>query len=492
MRPERRPRSSVFHEAPWRAAVLLAVLAAVLAACQPGAVPVVRSSPQPLADLRRNVGDTARLSAFLTLRDPDGPGVRLEMVGLAVFTGSVWVPVTVGAVRIDSEQVGPGQVFLGGRAVPPGRYERLRLTFAEGSIRRDSGAYQAVPVEPANVELELPSPLVLGAEDSRSLFLTWDVDGSLTGPDRLRPALGVAPQMRPLPVDLVYAACPDIDTVFVIRTDKNWVADSFGVKGRPTYLVMDPDPVRQRLYALASHEASIKVLDLSSQRVVGVFPLPLMDAPTFFTASPDGRWGYVLEERGGYVSRVELDTGRSAARVRLGHRPRYAVYLPGRELLAVSSGLSQAVSLLHPVDLTEVSRILTGSSPQGLHAANDLLYIAESGDHTVSVYDLLANRVLSRFSVGLGPERVLADRDQVYVSNPGDGSVSVLVPGQLGVVREIHGLGRPLEMALGPRERWIYVGDGQRAGIVVIDATANRLVAHIPLGAAPVGLAVLR
>lgn len=469
--------------------VLLAL--GLLAGCQPGAPSALRPSG-PLAEVQRDRGDTARLTLFLTLRDEDGPGARLEVAGIEVLGEEAWVSVTADPVRLDSAAVGSGQVFLGGRALPPGRYERLRLTVAGASVRRDTGAYEPAVVEPTQVEVELPSPIHLGQEDSASVFLTWDVQGSLPSADRLQPSLTVAPQLRPMLVDLVYAACPEIDTVFVIRTDKNWVADSFGVKGRPTYLAMDPDPFRRRLYVLASGEASIKAVDLSSQRIIDFFRIPLTATPSFLTISPDGRWAYVLDERESYVNLLELHTGRAAARVRLGYRPQHAVYLAGQDLLAVSSGLSQAVFLLHPQSLAEVGRILTGGAPRGLFEAAGQLYIAESGDDTVSVYDLTTNRLLSRIAVGLTPHRLLADSDTVYVSNSGDGSVSVLLPGQLGVIREVYGLGRPLEMVRDPRQRWLYVGDEQQAGLAVIDATANRLAGYIRLGARPLGLAVLQ
>ncbi len=123
-------------------------------------------------------------------------------------------------------------------------------------------------------------------------------------------ALTVVTPLRQLPVDLVFVSCPDIDTVFVVRADKNWVVDSFGVKGRPTYLAIDPDLSRQRLYVLASRDRTVKVVDLSSFRVVDFFTVPLNDAPTFMAISPDGRWAFLLDEDSGYLSRMDLTTGQ--------------------------------------------------------------------------------------------------------------------------------------------------------------------------------------
>jgi DNA-binding beta-propeller fold protein YncE len=359
-------------------------------------------------------------------------------------------------------------------------------------VRQADGLYAVVISEPLRLELTLATPLQLDQDDSRSLFLSWDVLNSLEPGHVLRPALSVVPPVRQMQVELVYAACPDIDTIFVLRADRNWVVDSFGLKGRPTYLAMDLDPARQRLYVLASREATVKSVDLSSHRIVDLFQVHLNDSPTFMTTSPDGRWAYLLDERSSYLVRLDLLNGQTLARVRLGNRPHYLVYLAEQNLLAVSLTLSQTVLLLDPLSLSVVGSIPTGSSPQGLMAVNNLLYIAETGDHTVSIVDLVSRRSISRLSVGFGPRRMLETGNQIYVSNYDQGSLSVLVPGQLGVVQEIQGLGRPLEMALNRLYRRLYVADEKTAALAIVDINSNLLIGRIALGARPLGLAAIR
>ncbi|MBI5444179.1 MAG: hypothetical protein HY900_23580 [Deltaproteobacteria bacterium] len=459
-----------------------------LQACEPA----LHSSARPLGELTRNGGRGARLSLFLALKESGGPSLRLEVASVELFSESGWLPVRSGGLRLDSQGIGPKQVFLGSRAVPPGHYQRVRLTLEEGSVRREDGSYGELPVDPGVLELELPSPLLLAQDDSRSLFFTWDVYASLPTSDRLQPSLAVAPQIKPLLVDLVYAACPDANTIFVIRTDKHWVADSFPLTGRPTDLAMDPNPSRRRLYVLASREPAVKVVDLSSQRVIAVYGVPLAATLTSMTISPDGKFAYVLDESGGYVMQVDLATGRSTARARLAYRPRYVAYLAEQNLLAVSAAVSQTVLLLNPLDLSEVGRVVTGDGPQGLLLSKSQLYIAEAGDDTVSVYDFATNRIQARLSVGGEPRRLLDDGNHIYVSNQGSGSLSVLVPGQIGVARTIRIGGRPTEMALDTRERWLYVADDQEAALAVVDTTANQFAGRVDLGARPQGLAVIR
>ena len=449
----------------------------------------------PLAELGspHDTVNTARVSLFLNLKDPaDSPGIQFELSDLEVLADQVWLPVNSGPLQLDSEKIASTQLFLGGRPVPPGRYERFRFTVTKGAYRLGNGDYQIASVDPYSVELALARPLMIAEDDSVSLFVTWDARESLERSDTLYPVMSLAPPMRQLFGNLVYAACPDIDTIFVIRNDKNWVADSFGVRGHPTYIANDPDPSARLLYILASSEKRIKAVELSSQRVIDSFSIPLVQEASFMTISPDGKWAYILDTRESYLNRLDLETGRLLARVRLEFEPQYASYLGSRDTVAVSSVISQTVSFRDPLDLSEVNSVVTGSSPDGLLFSNNLLYITESGANTVSIFDFSANTITGRMNVGFSPRRLLDNGNQIYVSNYDSGSLSVIFPGQLEVSREVLGLGRPLEMVYDSTYRLIYVGDAQEAGLAIIDSTINELKGYVRLGAPPQGLVFIR
>ncbi len=70
-------------------------------------------------------------------------------------------------MKIDSAALGTGQLFLGGIAVPPGRYQRLRMTITKGEVQKPDGEYAVITKEPLQVEINLPAELDLEPEDSR-------------------------------------------------------------------------------------------------------------------------------------------------------------------------------------------------------------------------------------------------------------------------------------------------------------------------------------
>jgi len=366
--------------------------------------------------------------------------------------------------------------------VPAGRYTSLRVTVNRaGRIRQHDKLFLAVPE--SVLELPLPGDFRLEAGESRSLFLAWDEEASVRERAFFAPALTALPAQLPLLADLGYVSCPDIDTIYVIRTDSNRVSGSLAISGRPTRLAYDRE--RGRLYVLAAAEASIHVVDAASNRVLDRFSIPMTANPSFLLMSPDGRWGYVLDEEGDHLLRMDLIQGVLDKRVRLGYKPRFLIRLPGSGQLAISSGRSQEVYLLDPETLATRQVLSVGNGPDGLLATEEHLYVAESGANTVAIFDLRSGQFNRRLNTGLMPRRLAQSDNRVYVSNHRDGTVSLLTSREPRVLREIPVGGAPLEMAASARSRWVYVADQTTGTLAVIDQTANRVVGRVELGVRP-------
>lgn len=436
------------------------------------------------------IGDSPRINAFLALKDSRAPAVRMEIGKLEISADDLWLPLMRAAVTLDSAQIDEGQIFLDGVQVPPGLYQKLRITVTQAWARNLSGEWDTLLSEPLVQVISLAQGLGLDPHDSRSLFFVWDVEESLARLDGYSPMVSASPALRQIPRDLIYVSCPDIDTVFVIRGDNRRVVDSFGLKGRPTWVEIDRAEAGERLYVLTPADRMVKAVDLSSYRIVNFFQVPLNDTPTFMTIDPAGNNAYLLDERSGYLSRMDLRSGSIMARALVGFRPQYAKFIEERNLLAVSLEASQRVLLLDPMSLAVRGSLSTGASPQGIMVSANRLYVAEQGDNTVSVFDLGSQTSQERIAVGYDPVRLLDSGNHIYVSQEQEGTLAVLLPGQMGVIQEIHGMGRPREMAYHPFFRHIYVTDRERGGLSVVDVNSNMLVLRISLGAVPFALAV--
>lgn len=472
--------------------ILLGVLLSVLTGC----LTPMRTIDRPLASFYRDPMQIARISCFLALETSAASAVRMEVSRLELLAGDTWLPLLREPQVFDSVELGSGQLFVGAQNVPPGDYRRLRIEVVRAEVQNISGSYVEVLTEPQWFEINFAGTQTLAVNDSKTLQFFWDVDGSIDADNRFRPALTARPTTQQIWSDLVFVSCPEIDTVFVIRADNNRVVTSFGLKGAPTYIAIDPDIPSRRLFVLCSRDRMIKIVDLDTYRVSEFFAVPLNDTPSYMSLSPDGRSLYLLDAQSGYLTRMDTSTGQILARDFLDLRPSYLLYLPQQNLLAVSLALSQKVLLLDPADLKVAGSFSTGSSPAGLLDVDNQLYVAERGDNSVRVIDLASRTEQNRLAVGFGPRRLIL-AGQIYVGNALDGSLSVLETGGLGAgglgaVQKIYGLGQPGEMVLNNFYRRIYVTDEQAEALSVVDVNSNRIIGRIELGALPFGLAVIQ
>jgi YVTN family beta-propeller protein len=464
-------------------------LLAGLAACLPGKSVF---KPDAVCAVRAGIDDTSRISVFLNLKNPEGPHLNLSIVAVEILRAGEWLPVALETKVIDTERLAGWQVLLGQSALPPGRYDKIRLRFApQGKLTAATGSSDLL-LTALEVELSFASPLDLQDQASESVFLSWDVEASLSATNLGPFAIDLTTeQPTPITANHIYVTCPDINTVYVVRADKKWVSKTFYVAGRPTYIAIDD--VRQKLYVLCEEDGDIKVFDLVTNALFDVVPLPMTFRPRFMAVDDDLAKAFVLDDLG-KLSVVDLQTGTIVGRVKIGHRPDYVAYLPAT--VAVSSSMDSTVYLLDSETLAVKEQIVVNGSPTGILQNGDFIYIAEELTNTITVFDAgLRSKAKSLF-VGYGPRRLAVLGNNLYVANSAGGSVSLVRTQNNSVSREIP-LGKQVyEMAVSPSEQLLYIGQnatdecGGRVGI--LDVTSNNLIGAVEIGARPLGIVVGR
>ncbi|MCB2183809.1 MAG: YncE family protein [Desulfobulbaceae bacterium] len=440
--------------------------------------PAVKRDQSSLS-LQDSPGDV-KISVFMSLKDQLGPSLMMQVDGLELFAGEAWVPLSLSRREITSREiVTTGQIIVGRGGVPAGRYRKLRLRIKKAALERLGENIFLATDEPF-FDFILPADLALRKGDSSSLFLTWDTASSVQNKAMFMPKMNVATQSIPLTTDLAYVACPEINTLYIIRTDKNRVCGSIGISGGPVCLAANVK--RNRLYVLSPGDSSIKIIELTSNRQLDQMRIPHIQQATYMAVSPDGDWAYILDEKGDQLLRLDLNSGGLAGSIRLGSRPRFVTYLENENFLAVSTAYSQEVLFLDPDTLSILKTFSTGGSPDGVIVQDGVLYIAEDSTSTVTAYDLNRGGSQYRVNVGRRPRRFVFANNRLYLSNYGSGSVSILRAGQLNVLRELKVGDRPYEMVVYPARQWLYVGEQAGRGISVIDLSSSKVVQTIELG----------
>ncbi len=427
----------------------------------------------------------ATLSVFLQLADFQGKPLWMRLSSIEITGDQGNHPIQTKPVEVQSDIIGKGQIFLGRQSVPMGRYQGLSFSIAKAALLSKSHRTM-LAMDTPQFDLQLPGDLYLRQGDSLSIFVTWNPAQSLQGTALFSPALTADIQEIPLATDLAYVSCPEIDTLYVIRTDLNRVCGSLGISGRPTSLSVHPE--KNRLFVLARKQATIKVIELSSNRVVDEIKIPMMRQPSKMITSPDGEWAYVIESKRDLIVRVDLNKGGLTGRTTLsGKRPHYLTYLAGQKMVAVSADYAQKITLLDPITLRETNFIGAGNGAEGMLEFNDSLYVAERKINTISAYLLPTGVKQGRLTVASGPVRLASsiNGQHIFAASHDGGKISILRPGQYNVIKEINVGGSPGNMAFDGQRKWLYVTDEKEGGITVIDLSTQRVAHRISLGAIP-------
>jgi len=427
---------------------------------------------------RSYVSGRPQLSVLLDMKENTSLPMTLELADVEISAGERWVSLLDGHPLIaNAKKLGKGQWFVNRLELPPGNYKTVRFTFNKGA----AGAVADNLVR----EQSLSPALSLNINDSTCLFLTWDVEASrnLGGG---RAVITAAAQNIPLTTELAYASCPDINTIYIIRTDSNRICGSWGVSGYPTYLNVSKE--RNELTVLAARQDVIKIVELSSGRIKDAIKIPMVMEPVFMVLDKTGNYAFLLDNQSNYLTKIYLRSGSLLKRSRVVEKPNFLT-LVDENTLALTSDLSQKVLLLSSNDLQIMQVIPDSGGPQGLLVNGDYLYIVENKANNVARYNLNTSEI-DRHQVGLGTKRILTYNDYIYITNSRSGTISILLPGQAGVARNLHVGANPGEMAVSNTRNWLYINT--KAGISVVDTTSNRLAARLDLMATPLDIAVIQ
>lgn len=455
----------------------LLLTALILNGCQTGQQ--TRTLPQPQS-IGRNQG---LISVFIQLSEENGGEAWLHTKQIELINEKgASTPLTGGNHELSAAALGGGQRFFARGPVDAGTYQTVRLHLDKAALLRN-GQKLFLTLEEPVIDLPLQGQLQLQAGQSRTLIIHWDDKKSITGQSNFKPVMSVETPRFPLLANLAYVSCPDIDTLYLLSTDSNRISGSLAIKGRPSYMAYAK--TKQRLYILSEKQSSITVVETATNRIIDQFKIPMTMSPSFFLMTPDGNWGYILDEKRGTLIRMDLNRGAMDKRVNLGYTPKYLAWHEAAERLVLTSGLDQKVYFLDPETLQTKDVILVGSNPDGLLVNDQYLVVTEQGSNTINIFDINTLQPLKKLTVGFSPRRLIARNNNLYVSNFRSNSLSLVLVRQQRVARTIAVGKGPLEMALSNQRNWLYVTAQQDGTISVLDQTSNKLVTTIELGTRP-------
>ena len=155
------------------------------------------------------------------------------------------------------------------------------------------------------------------------------------------------------------------------------------------------------------------------------------------------------------------------------------------------------VSVLNIITNKIVTTIPTGNDPRAITTSADgkFVYVVNSGSNTVSIISTLTNSVISTIPGGVQPSGVAVSTDGslVYVASESSGIISVVNIAAKSVLTTINVGAYPEGVILSPDGSHLYVvnnTNGHSGSVSVINTSTNKVITNIPVGISPYGLSI--
>lgn len=183
---------------------------------------------------------------------------------------------------------------------------------------------------------------------------------------------------------------------------------------------------------------------------------------------------------------------RVIATIKVGNAPMGVAVDPGTQDVYVANTGDNTVSV---IDAS--ARQVTGTIKVGdpwsvaVDPGSHLVYATTASDDTVSVVDSATHRVTGTIKVGDDPWSVAVDpvTHTVYVTNAKDGTLSVIDTTTARVTGTIE-VGQYADVAVDPGTHTVYVTNSGDDTLLVIDAASMRVTGTVKVGDHPSGVAV--
>lgn len=238
----------------------------------------------------------------------------------------------------------------------------------------------------------------------------------------------------------------------------------------------------------------VTVLDLANRRVHAVFrPGPYRNVHGI-RVGRDGKRLWMTAEADSGVVELDARTGEVLMLWKTGGPKSHTLTVsPDNRLIYVANAASDSITVIDRVTVVP-RRVKTGRGPEGLALSRDgsELWIANRGDHTVTILETPRMREIATFpSGGREPVRIrfTPGGNEAWVTNRAGRTVSVFDVASAALLDTLRLEGEPRSLAFSEDGALAFVSLPADGRIAVIDVAARRVVESVPTGDGPHGVA---
>ncbi|GAB4430261.1 MAG: YncE family protein [Chloroflexi bacterium OHK40] len=265
-----------------------------------------------------------------------------------------------------------------------------------------------------------------------------------------------------------------------------------GVAG-PHNIQVAPDG--RSVWAISGHDNQAIAIDTSTYKLLGTAPTG--HHPAHIILSPDGRTAYVTNAEDNTVSAIDTANFQTKATITVGDYPHGLRPSPDGRWVYVANMQDTTVSVIDTTSNQRVADIEVGLSPVQVAFSPDgaTAYVSLNAENAVGRIDVAGRTLTGKVQVGVGPVQVFVspNNETLLVANQGtpeqpSTTVSFVETAGLSVVKTVETGQGAHGVTIDPTGRHAYVTNIYGDDLAVLDLAERRVVATLPMGAAPNGV----
>jgi len=261
--------------------------------------------------------------------------------------------------------------------------------------------------------------------------------------------------------------------------------------GRVVYVAVSDDSP-----TVESSADAIVALDVATLRVTG--RLEAGTDPEQLAVSTDGKKIFATNEDAGTATVIDLRSRKTLSSAVVGIEPEGVAASPDGKWVYVTAETSNSVSMIDARTAKVVGNVLVDVRPRAVAFSPDSrrAYVTAEIGGSLTVLDTrrhaVAGTVALEGNAGK-PVGVVASRDgkRVFVANGARGVVSVVDAGTMRVTQSVRVGSRPWGIALSPNGALLVTADGMSDEVSLIDTRTLAVVGRVAVGQRPWGVAIV-
>ncbi|MBK8921482.1 MAG: gliding motility-associated C-terminal domain-containing protein [Saprospirales bacterium] len=259
-------------------------------------------------------------------------------------------------------------------------------------------------------------------------------------------------------------------------------------------IAVTPQAAAGHAYITNNTSNTVSMVELGTNTIAAT--IPVANSPIGVSVNPDGSRVYISHESN-IVSVIDAASNTVLTTVSVGGNPFGLVVSPDGSKVYVTNGTVNNIAVIDAATNTVSATIPLGAITRGITCHPDGARLYAAMGNNVHVINTITNTLITsiphplRNTYGL---RVLPDGSRIYVACSNSNDVSVIDATTNAIIANIPVGNAPSGVAISPDGSRVYVANENGSSVSVIDPATNTVLATVPVGtsglAGPIGISV--